>query len=137
MSLAPSHDPSVENSPPAQPVPAAPKASASGKGTASLVFSLLAPASLYLTGPLSLLAALFTRPSQGPGRMDWVAPLVLWSYPVLFSLLAVILGVVALRVCVPRSTGWTLAVVALGISAAEVVVGVVVVLRHGDFMILF
>lgn len=131
MSLAPLHDPSVA------PVPAAPKAHGSGEGTASLAFSLMALASMYFTAPLSLMAALFTRPSQGSGRLDWVAPLVLWSYPVLFGLLAVTLGIVALRAFVPRSSGWTAGVAALWVSAAEVAIGLVLVLRHGDFMILF
>lgn len=131
MSLARLQDPSFE------PAPAAPLAQGGGEGTASLAFSLIAPASMYLTAPLSLLAALFTRPDEGPGERDWVAPLVLWSYPVLFGLLAVTLGIVALRVFVPRSNGWRTGAAALWISGAEVVVGLVLVIRDGDFMILF
>jgi hypothetical protein len=127
------HDPSIAPA----PEPAAPKAIGSGEGTASLAFSLIAPASMYLTGPLSLLAALFTRPSQGPGRLDWFAPLVLWSYPVLFGLLAVALGLVSLRVFARGSNGWKSGVTALCICAAEAAVGLVLVIRDGDFMILF
>ncbi|ALV41793.1 hypothetical protein AU252_12035 [Pseudarthrobacter sulfonivorans] len=131
MSLAPLHDPSIASA------PASPKAHGSGEGTASLAFSLIAPASMFLTVPFSLLAAFFTRPSERPGRLDWVAPLVLWSYPALFGLLAVTLGIVSLRVFVRRSNGWRAGVAALWISAAEVAVGLVLVLRDGDFMILF
>jgi hypothetical protein len=134
MGLAPMHDQSMAPA----PEPAAPKAIGSGEGTASLLFSLIAPASMYyLTAPFSLLAALFTRPDEGPGRLDWVAPLVLWSYPVLFGVLAVTLGVVALRVFVPRSNGWRAGVAALWISGVEVAIALVLVLRHGHFMILF
>ncbi len=130
MSLAPLHDPSVA------PAPAAPKAHGSGEGTASLAFSLIAPASIFLTGPLSHLAALFSSPSDGAGRLDSFAPWVLWSCPVMFGLLAVTLGFVSLRVFVRRSNGWRAGVAALWISAAEVAVGLLLVLRNGDFMIL-
>jgi hypothetical protein len=133
MSLAPLHDPSYAP----VPEPAAPKAHGGGEGTASLAFSLMALASMYLTAPLSLVTALFTRPDEGPGRLDWVAPLVLWSFPVLFGLLAVTLGIVALCVFVRRSNGWRAGVAALWISAAEAAIGLVLVIRDGDFMILF
>ncbi|MET3707632.1 hypothetical protein ABIB17_002271 [Arthrobacter sp. UYEF6] len=130
MSLAPLQDPSVA------PGPAAAKAHGSGEGTASLVFSLVAPASIFLTGPLSRVAVLYSGPSDGAGRLDVSAPWVLWSYPVIFTLLAVTLGVVSLRVFARRSTGWRAGVAALWILAAEVAVGLLLVLRNGDFMIL-
>ncbi|WP_282330466.1 hypothetical protein [Pseudarthrobacter sp. AL07] len=79
MSLAPLQDPSVA------PGPAAAKAHGSGEGTASLVFSLVAPASIFLTGPLSRVAVLYSGPSDGAGRLDVSAPWVLWSYPVIFT----------------------------------------------------
>ncbi len=137
MNSAPLHDPSLMNTPSAQAAPAPPKAIGSGEGTASLAFSLIAPASMFFTWPYSLLAALFTRPSEGPGDSDWVAPLVLWSYPVLFGLLAVALGLVSLRVFVRGSNGWRCGVAGLWICGVEVALTLILVLLQGDFMLPF
>lgn len=130
MNAAPLHNPP-------QPAPAARKAHGSAEGTASLTLSVLAAASMYWTAPLSLIAALFTRPDEGPGDRDWVAPLVLWSCPVLFGLVAITLGVVALRVCPPRSRGSRRGMAGLSLAGAEAAVGLGLVLVHGDPMILF
>ena len=56
-----------------------------GGGSASLVCSVLAIPSM-VTGRASVFAALFTRPDTGTSGLDWVAPAVLFSLPVLFGL---------------------------------------------------
>ena len=81
-----------------------PPAAPGRKGTNSLVLAILAPASLFLTGPLSLFAMLMTYPSQGPSPRPWIAPLVLFSLPVLFASLALRPALQALRES-PRGTG--------------------------------
>jgi hypothetical protein len=125
-------------SPPAQPPPPPPpRRSGDGAGITSLVFSLIAPASMIATAPISLFAALFTRPDEGTGSLTWVAPTILWSLPVLFGLLAVSLGIAAVRGSAPRSNSWTAAAASLWISGLQVAAGLAVVLRNGDLMILF
>ncbi|MEV7133514.1 hypothetical protein AB0N24_11565 [Arthrobacter sp. NPDC093128] len=123
--------------PPAQP-PAQPRRrGGDGAGTTSLAFSLIAPASMIVTAPISLLTALFTRPDEGTGSLMWVAPLVLWSLPMIFGLLAVSLGVAAVRGSPPGSNSWTAAAASLWISGLQVAAAMALVLRNGDFMILF
>lgn len=131
--LPPPHPP-----PPGQPPPAQPRRrSGDGAGITSLVFSLIAPASLVVTAPISLMAALFTSPDEGHGSLTWVAPMVLWSLPMLFGLLAVSLGVAAVRGSAPGSNSWTAAVASLWLSGLQVAAALALVLRNGDFMILF
>ncbi|WP_146072348.1 hypothetical protein [Arthrobacter sp. Y81] len=113
------------------------RGSGNGAGITSLVFSLIAPASMIVTAPISLLTALFTRPAEGPGSLTWVAPLVLWSLPMIFGLLAVSLGVAAVRGSPPGSNSWTAAAASLWISGLQVAAAMALVLRNGDFMILF
>jgi hypothetical protein len=92
---------------------------------------------MIVTGPISLLTALFTRPDEGTGSLMWVAPLVLWSLPMIFGLLAVSLGVAAVRGSPPGSKSWTAAAASLWISGLQVAAAMALVLRNGDFMILF
>ncbi|UZX04880.1 hypothetical protein F8G81_21490 [Arthrobacter sp. CDRTa11] len=123
----------IEQSPEQFPMPVA---EGGGEGTASLVFSIIAPCSMFFTIYPSLLAALLTRPSEGEGNLDWVAGLVLWSFPGLFGLLAVTLGISALRVFPPHSSGRSEAVTALWISGAGFAVGLTLVLLKRDLMFL-
>lgn len=92
---------------------------------------------MFISIPMSLFAALFTRADTGRGSMDWVAPAVLWSLPVLIGLISVSLGIRAVRASPRGSNSWTAAVSALWISGLLVFVGTVLVIRGGDFMILF
>ncbi|KIS25696.1 hypothetical protein TV39_19545 [Arthrobacter sp. SPG23] len=86
---------------------------------------------------MSLLAALLTRADTGRGSLDWVAPTVLWSLPVLFGLVSVFLGIGAVRGAPRGSNSRTAAVSALWISGLLVFVALTLVIRKGDFMILF
>lgn len=63
--------------------------------------------------------------------------MVLWSLPMLFGLLAVSLGVAAVRGSAPGSNSWTAAVASLWLSGLQVAAALVLTLRNGDFMILF
>jgi hypothetical protein len=92
---------------------------------------------MFITVPMSLFAALLTRADTGRGPSDWVAPAVLWSLPVLFGLLSVSLGICAVRGSPRGSNSWTAAGSALWISGLLVFVSLVLVIRKGDFMILF
>jgi hypothetical protein len=135
---SPPAQPSDHQPPPGQPPLAQPRRrSGDGGGITSLVFSLIAPASMIVTAPVSLLTALFTRPAEGPGSLTGVAPLVLWSLPMLFGLLAVSLGVAAVRGSPPGSNSWTAAAASLWISGLQVAAATALVLLNGDFMILF
>lgn len=63
------------------------------KATASLILAGLALASMYITAPLALFARLATYPSNGPSEVPWVAPLVFFSLPLLFSLPSLALSI--------------------------------------------
>lgn len=83
------------------------------KGTNSLVLAILAPASMFLTGPLSMFAMLMTYPDEGPSPRPWVTPMVLFSLPLLFAALALRLALPALKGS-PRGSGnWSAAAVSL------------------------
>jgi hypothetical protein len=92
---------------------------------------------MIVTAPISLFVALFTRPDEGSGSLTWAAPTVLWSLPLLFGLLAVSLGIAAVRGSPPRSNSWTAAAAGLWISGQQAAAGLANVLRNGDLMILF
>lgn len=129
----PGHEPPPAASPSARPR----RPGSGGAGIASLVLSVAASASMIVTVPLSLMAALFTRPDMGRGQRDWVAPLVLWSLPAVLGLLAVSLGIAAVRRSSSGSNSWSAAVAGLWISGLHLAAGLTLVLRKGDFMILF
>lgn len=131
--LPPPHEPPTAPSPSVPPR----RPGHGGAGIASLVLSVAASASLIVTAPMSLMAALLTRPPMGPGPRDWVAPVVLWSLPVILGFLAVSLGTAAVRRSSSGSNGWTAAVAGLWISGLHVAVALALVVRKGDFMILF
>jgi len=83
------------------------------KGATSLVLAILGPASMFLTGPLSMFAMLLTYPDQGPSPWPWVTPLVLFSLPLLFASLGLRLALPALKDS-PRGSGnWSAAAVSL------------------------
>ncbi|WP_041652349.1 hypothetical protein [Pseudarthrobacter phenanthrenivorans] len=91
------------------------------KATASLILAGLALASMTITAPLALFAMLATYPSNGPSEAPWVAPLVFFSLPLLFSLPSLALSI-PIMYCQPRATpGRRMAAVAL--CTAGLVVG--------------
>jgi len=131
--LPPRHEPPPVPAPSAQPR----RPGNGGTGIASLVLSVAASASLIVTIPMSLIAALLTRADMGRGHLDWVAPLVLWSLPAVLGLLALSLGIAAVRRSSSGSNNWTAAIASLWISGLHVAAALMLVLRKGDFMILF
>jgi hypothetical protein len=131
--VPPGHEPPPATAPSVQ----LRRASDGGAGIASLVISVAASMSLIVTVPLSLMAALLTRPDTGRGQRDWVAPLVLWSLPVVLGLLALSLGIAAVRRSSPGSNNWTAAIAGLWISGLHAAAALTLVLAKGDLMILF
>lgn len=118
----------LESAPPAGTSPPPDKTGASSKATNSLVLAILAPVSMFLTGPASMFAMLLTYPSQGPSPRPWVAPLVLFSLPLLFASLGLRQALPALKQ-LPRGSGsWSAAAAALCIS------GLVFVLALGPLL---
>lgn len=116
--------------PPTHPVP--PPGGSAGKGTTSLVLAIIAPVTLVLTAPLAMTAALLTYPDEGPSERFWVAPLVLWSIPMLLGLLSVTLAVAAIRAS-PGVPDWsgsrTSAVAALWVTGILFTIGLILTLR--------
>ncbi|MHC6591962.1 hypothetical protein [Arthrobacter sp. C152] len=83
------------------------------KGATSLVLAILAPVSMFLTGPFAAVAMLLSYSDSGHSPWPWVPPLVLFSLPLLFAGLALRLALPALKRS-PRNTGnWSSAAVAL------------------------
>lgn len=74
------------------------------KGANSLVLAILAPASMFLTGPFAGLAMLLTYSDNGHSSAPWVAPFVLFSLPLLFASLGLRLALPALKE-LPRGSG--------------------------------
>jgi lysylphosphatidylglycerol synthetase-like protein (DUF2156 family) len=99
------------NNPPGSGIPG--NEGPGNKGTNSLVLAILAPASLFLTGPLSMFAMLMTYSDDGSSTRRWVTPLVLFSLPLLFASLALRLALPALKGSPRKSGNWTAAAVAL------------------------
>jgi len=88
-------------------------ASAESRSTNSLVLAILAPASMFLTGPASMFAMLMTYSDNGSSSRPWVTPLVLFSLPLLFASLGLRQALPALKQ-LPRGSGsWSAAAVAL------------------------
>lgn len=116
-----------------QPAPQDPRSS--GSGIASLVLVVLVIPSAFLTILPSLFVALFTRPDEGSGDLDWAAIAVFWSLPVLFGVLCLILAIPAVRRSVPQSNSWSAAVAALWILGSEVVLYLAFAAIRGSFRI--
>jgi len=90
------------------------------KATASLILAGLALASMKITAPLAMFAMLATYPTNGPSEAPWVAPLVFFSLPLLFSLPSLALSI-PITYGQPRSSpGWRRAAVALCIGGLVV-----------------
>ncbi|NUP58801.1 MAG: hypothetical protein HOQ06_04925 [Pseudarthrobacter sp.] len=83
------------------------------KGSTSLVLAILAPVSMFLTGPFAGLAMLLTYSDSGYSPAPWAAPLVLFSLPLLFAVLALRLALPALRGSPRNSGNWSAAAVSL------------------------
>lgn len=80
--------------------------------TNSLVLAILAPVSMFLTGPLAGVAMLMTHADNGHSPTPWVAPFVLFGLPVLFASLGIRLALRAMKQ-LPRGSGsWSAAAVA-------------------------
>ncbi|WP_426997209.1 hypothetical protein [Pseudarthrobacter sp. N5] len=91
-----------------------------GSGATSIVMAALVIPSMFFTLLPTMYAMLFTRgDSGGDGELDWVAPAVFWSLPVLFALLALMFGSIAVRKCVHSSPGWLVGVVGLSFVGVD------------------
>ncbi|HKU01603.1 MAG TPA: hypothetical protein VJQ80_02215 [Arthrobacter sp.] len=86
---------------------------AGSKATNSLVLAVLAPASMFLTGPLAGLAMLMTHSDNGYSPTPWVAPFVLFSLPLLLASIGSRLALQALKQLPRESGSWSAAAVAL------------------------
>jgi hypothetical protein len=101
------------------------------------VLAIIAPLSIVVTAPLAAWAALLTYPDEGPSQRFWVAPLVLWSLPMLFGLLSVTLAIAAIRGSPGFEDGSgsrTSAVSALWISGVIFTIGLILTLRALGFL---
>lgn len=90
--------------PPFQNGPGQPQGAPGHKGTNSLVLAILAPVSMFLTGPFAGLAMLLTYSDNGYSRTPWVAPFVFFSLPLLFASLGLRLALPVLNQ-LPRGSG--------------------------------
>ena len=68
-----------------------------GKAIASLVLAILAPLGLVITHPLAAFTLLLTFPYNGPSKLPWVAPLVLWSLPMILGSISTGLAIAVIR----------------------------------------
>jgi len=108
----------------------------SGKGVASIACATLVVPSMVVTAMPTMFVALFTRPDTGSNE-EWMANMVFLSLPVLFGLLSVIFGLVALR-RTPRGTnGWSLGVAGLIVVGVEAVVILLPAVLRGRFDVFY
>lgn len=108
------------------PAPSAPdnrRHGSAGEGTTSLVFAIIAPFGVVMTAYPATLATLLTYPDEGPSDRPWIAPLVLWSLPLLFGFLSVTLALAALRGAPAGSASRKSAVGSLWINGGVFAVG--------------
>jgi hypothetical protein len=109
----------------------------SGKGVASIACATLVVPSMVVTAMPTMFVALFTRPDTGSNGKEWMANMVFLSLPVLFGLLSVIFGLVALR-RTPRGTnGWSLGVAGLIVVGVEAVVILLPAVLRGRFDVFY
>lgn len=109
----------------------------SGKGVASIACATLVVPSMVVTAMPTMFVALFTRPDTGSNGKEWMANMVFLSLPVLFGLLSVIFGLVALR-RTPRGTnGWSLGVAGLIVVGVEAVVTLLPAVLRGRFDVFY
>jgi len=67
------------------------------ESTLSLVLAVIAAFDLVVTASPAVLATLLTYPDEGPSAQPWIAPLVLWSVPLLVGLVSVTVVLIAFR----------------------------------------
>jgi uncharacterized membrane protein YdfJ with MMPL/SSD domain len=109
----------------------------SRKGVASIACAALVVPSMVFTAVPTMFVALFTRPDTGSNGKEWMANMVFLSLPVLFGLLSVIFGLVALR-RTPRGTnGWSLGVAGLIVVGVEAAVILLPAVLRGRFDVFY
>jgi hypothetical protein len=113
------------------------KSGKSGKGVASIACAVLVVPSMVFTAMPTMLVALFTRPDTGSNGKEWMANLVFFSLPLLFGLLAVIFGLVALRRTPRGTTGWSLGVAGLIVVGVEAAVILLPAVLGGRFDVFY
>jgi len=92
---------------------------------------------MVVTAVPTMFVALFTRPDTGSNGKEWMANMVFLSLPVLFGLLSVIFGLVALR-RTPRGTnGWSLGVAGLIVVGVEAAVILLPAVLRGRFDVFY
>lgn len=97
-----------------------------GKAIASLVLAILSPLSLVVTRSPAAFALLLTFPYNGPSQLPWVAPLVLWSLPMVFGCISTGLAIAVIRS--PRQQGFAkgMATASLCVSGVVFIIGLIV-----------
>lgn len=103
----------------------APNTQGSGKAVASLILTLLAPLSLFVTRFFAAFALLLTFPYNGPSKLPWVAPLVLWSLPLVLGAISTGLAISVVRS--PHQQGFAkgMATASLCVSGAVFAIGLI------------
>ncbi|MEW1920082.1 hypothetical protein [Pseudarthrobacter oxydans] len=101
--------------------------------TSSLMLAVIAPASIYLTFPVALIALMGAADSGRHTLFSWLAPLIFWSLPLPLGVLSISLALSTIRRFGPESENGRLAVKSLWISGVVSIVGFFVTLRfmHG------
>ncbi|GGH96883.1 hypothetical protein ACFFGR_00320 [Arthrobacter liuii] len=94
-----------------------------GKAIASLVLALLAPLSLVITQSLAAFALLLTFPYNGPSKLPWVAPLVLWSLPMILGSISTGLAITVIRDAKQQGFAKGMATASLCVSGVVFVIG--------------
>ncbi|MFF1881621.1 hypothetical protein ACFVVC_09170 [Pseudarthrobacter sp. NPDC058196] len=97
-----------------------------GKAIASLVLAILAPLSLAVTRSLAAVALLLTFPYNGPSKFPWVAPLVLWSLPMVFGAISTGLAISVIRSPTQQGFSKGMSTASLCVSGVVFVIGIIV-----------
>ena len=109
----------------------------SGRGVASIVCAALVVPSMVVTAVPTMFVALFTRPDTGSNGKEWMANLVFLSLPLLFGLLSVAFGLIALRRSPRGTNGWSLGVAGLVVVGVEAVVLLLPAVLRGRFDVFY
>ncbi|MFE4544766.1 hypothetical protein [Arthrobacter sp. NPDC056727] len=103
-----------------------------GLAVATLVCgALILPSAFVTVGP-AMFAMLFTRPDTGSNGLEWVANVVFYSLPALFTLFSLTFGILALRRSAGGTTARRISVSGFIVAAAETAI-IVVPLFAGKF----
>jgi len=94
-----------------------------GKAIASLVLAILAPLGLVITHPLAAFALLLTFPYNGPSKLPWVAPLVLWSLPMILGSISTGLAIAVIRDAKQQGFAKGMSTASLCVSGVVFVIG--------------